>query len=39
MPHSDAAFRVVKYRNAPEFEVARFRVKRGMTINGRFLKS
>ena len=28
MPRSDAASRVVKYRNAQEFEVARFRVYR-----------
>ena len=34
----DAEASVVKYRNASEFEATRFRVKRGMTINRRFLK-
>ena len=38
MPRSDAASSVVKHRNASEFEVAGFRVKRGMTINRRFFK-
>ncbi len=38
MPRSDAASSGVKYRNASEFEAAGFRVKRGMTINRRFLK-
>ena len=38
MPRSDAASSVVKHLNASEFEVAGFRVKRGMTINRRFFK-
>ena len=38
MPRSDAASSVVKHRNASEFEVAGFRVKRGMTINRRFFQ-
>ena len=38
MPRSDAASSVVKHPNASEFEAAGFRVKRGMTINRRFLK-
>ena len=38
MPRSDAASSGVKYRNATEFEDTRFRVKRGMTINKRFLE-
>ena len=37
-PRPDAEASVVKYRNASEFEATRFRVKRGMTINRRFLK-
>ena len=38
MPHSDSASGGVKYRNASEFNVTGFRVKRGMTINQRLLK-
>ena len=37
-PRPDARSSVVKYRNVSEFEATGFRVKRGMTINRRFLK-
>ena len=37
-PRPDAGASVVKYRNASELKAAGFRVKRGMTINRRFLK-